>query len=107
MSSEAVKHLTKETYDDAIGSGIVLVDFWAPWCGPCRMLGPIIDQLAEEYKDRISVCKVNVDEQQELAASQGVKGIPAVFLYKNGEIVDSHVGAAAKKLFQDKIDNLL
>ncbi|RAX57784.1 thioredoxin [Helicobacter monodelphidis] len=108
MSSELVRHLTTDTFADTIGSGgVVLVDFWAPWCSPCRMLGPVIDELAGDYEGKAIICKVNVDEQQELAAQNGVKGVPSIFIYKNGEQVDSHVGAAPKSLFQEKLDKLL
>ncbi len=107
MSSEHVKNLTQENYDAEINQGVVLVDFWAPWCGPCRMLAPVIDQLAEQYKGRASICKVNVDEQQELAGKNGVKGIPAIFFYKDGKVVDTHVGAASKAIFEEKLNKIL
>lgn len=84
-------HLTIDNFDSEIANGKVLVDFWATWCGPCRMLAPILDTLEEENKD-IKLCKVNVDEQPELAKRFGVMSIPTLILFKNGKQADKSVG---------------
>ena len=85
----------------------VVVDFWAPWCGPCRQIGPDLEALAAEYGDRLKVVKVNVDENSEAAASLGVRGIPALFLFKDGEVVSNKVGAAPKAALQSWIESAL
>ncbi len=85
----------------------VLIDFWAEWCGPCKMVGPIIDEIGEEYKDNVVVGKVDVDNNDETTAKYGIRNIPTVIYVKNGEVVDKVVGAGPKKLFTDKIDKLI
>jgi len=92
-----VKHLTEENFESEIGSGVALVDFWATWCGPCRMLGPIIDEVAKEIGDDAVVAKVNVDEAQQLAAKYNVRSIPAIFVLKGGEVVTQFVGVQDKQ----------
>ena len=84
-----------------------MVDFWAEWCGPCRMIGPIVEELAQEYEGRIIIGKVNVDENDELAGEFGIRSIPTLLFFKNGEVVDKHVGAASKSLIEDKLRALL
>ena len=85
----------------------VLVDFWAAWCGPCRMVGPIIEEIGNEYEGKAVVGKVDVDANQDFAAKYGVRNIPTVLLFKNGEVVDKQVGVAPKKTYTDKIDAAL
>ncbi|MGG8497977.1 thioredoxin [Tenacibaculum sp. TC6] len=85
----------------------VLVDFWAAWCGPCRMVSPIVDEISSEYDGKAVVGKVDVDANQEFAAKYGVRNIPTVLIFKNGEVVDKQVGAAPKKTYTDKIDSQL
>ena len=85
----------------------VLVDFWAEWCGPCRMVGPIVDELHTEYEGKAVVGKVNVDDQQEIAAQYGIRNIPTILFFKNGEIVDKNVGVAPKADLAKKIDALI
>ena len=85
----------------------VLVDFGAEWCGPCRTLGPIIDELATEYEGRAVVGKVDVDNNQELTAKYGVRNIPTVLMFKDGEVVGRQVGVASKKTYTDSLDSLL
>ena len=85
----------------------VLVDFWATWCGPCRMLGPVIEELATEYEGRVVVGKVDVDNNQEFAAKYGVRNIPTVLVFKDGEVVGRQVGVAPKKTYTDALDSLL
>lgn len=99
--------LTEQNFDETIKDGVVMVDFWAPWCGPCRMIAPVIDKLAVEYQGKAKICKVNTDEQQELAAKFGIRSIPTIFFYKNGEKVDEMIGAATEAGFKDKLDSLL
>lgn len=83
----------------------VLVDFWAEWCGPCRMIAPVLDALATEYAGKIKIVKVNVDENSESAATYGVRGIPTLLLFKNGELVETKVGALPKGQLQAFIDS--
>jgi thioredoxin 1 len=86
---------------DVLGSDLpVLVDFWAEWCGPCRMVAPVLDQLADEFEGQIKIAKVNVDHNQELAVQYGVQGIPAFALFKDGQVADRMVGAMPKGAFE-------
>ncbi len=82
----------------------VLVDFWAEWCGPCRMVGPVVEELHTEYEGKAIVGKVNVDHNPEVSAKYGIRNIPTVLIFKNGEIVDKQVGAAAKSAYAGKLD---
>lgn len=85
----------------------VMVDFWAAWCGPCRMVGPIIEQISDEYEGKAVVGKVDVDSNQEFAAKYGVRNIPTVLIFQNGEVVGRQVGVAPKSAYTDAIDSLL
>ena len=91
-------NITKENFEAEVMNSDrpVLIDFWAPWCGPCRMLSPTISEIAEEYGDKVKVCKVNVDEQGELASTFGVMSIPTLVVIKEGKIVNSVVGGRPK-----------
>ena len=85
----------------------VLVDFWAAWCGPCRMVGPIIDELSEEYEGKAVVGKVDIDSNQQYAAQFGVRNIPTVLVFKNGELVDRKVGVSTKNDYAQALDSLI
>ncbi len=84
-----------------------LVDFWAEWCGPCRMVGPIVAEIAEEYKDKAIVGKVDVDSNPDISAKFGIRNIPTILFFKNGQVVDKQVGAVPKSVIAGKLDNLL
>lgn len=109
MASEKVLHVTEATFDAEVlkSEQPVLVDFWATWCGPCRMIAPILDELAEEYGDRAKICKVNVDDEPTLAQRYKIMSIPAVFLFRGGEIVEKMIGARPKQAFADAIEENL
>ena len=85
----------------------VMVDFWAEWCGPCRMIAPFIEELSNEYSDKALVLKCNVDESPAIAARYGIRNIPTVLYFKGGEIVDKQVGAVQKNAYAAKLDGLL
>ncbi len=82
----------------------VLVDFWAEWCGPCRMVGPIVEELSKDYDGRVVVGKVNVDHNSNISANYGIRNIPTILIFKNGEIVDKQVGAVPKATLAAKLD---
>ncbi len=98
--------ITDATFDEVVlkSDKPVLVDFWAAWCGPCRMVGPVIEEIATEYEGKAVVGKVDVDANQEFAAKYGVRNIPTVLLFKNGEVIDKQVGVAPKSTYTQKID---
>ncbi|MGX3098320.1 thioredoxin [Helicobacter sp. 23-1046] len=99
--------LKESNFDQEISSGISLVDFWAPWCGPCKMLAPVIDKLAEEYEGKAKICKVNTDEEGNLAAKFGVRSIPTIFFIKDGEVIDQIIGAVSESALKEKLNNVL
>jgi thioredoxin 1 len=96
--------LTDATFNDAInGDKPVLVDFWAEWCGPCKMIGPAVEELANDYDGKAVVAKLNVDENPETTAKFGVRSIPTLLVFKNGQIVDKQVGAVPKSVLAQKL----
>lgn len=99
--------LTSENFDATVSTGVSMVDFWAPWCGPCRMIAPVIDELANDFAGQANICKVNTDEEQDLAVRFGVRSIPTILFMKDGKVVDQMIGAASKQAFADKIKSLL
>ena len=104
----SLKHFTRETFEKELNGGaLMLVDFWAEWCGPCRMLGPVIEGLADEYEGRAVIGKVNVDEEGELAMRYGVMNIPTVILFKNGREIDRTVGVLPGAGFPLALDDNL
>jgi|FLOH01.1.fsa_nt_gi thioredoxin 1 len=99
--------LTGANFEATLAEGVSLVDFWAPWCGPCRMIAPVIEELAEDYDGKANICKVNTDEEQDIAVKFGIRSIPTIMFFKNGEMVDQIVGAQSKAALASKIDALL
>ncbi|MFQ5579508.1 MAG: thioredoxin [Nitrospiria bacterium] len=88
-------------------SGAVMVDFWASWCGPCKMIAPMIDELAGEYTGRLKVCKLNTDESPDISSQYQIMGIPSLLFFKEGKLVDKMVGAASKNQFKEKIEAII
>jgi thioredoxin 1 len=109
MAHESIVTLNSENFDAEVRQSDrpVLVDFWAEWCGPCKALGPLLDELADEKGDAVKIAKVNVDGNQELAVEFGVKSIPLLLFFQNGERKDEIVGAASKDAITAKLDALL
>lgn len=101
-------NLNKENFEQEVKNSdkLVIVDFWATWCGPCQMLAPVLEKIAEEKKDSVKVCKVNVDEEQELAMEYGIMSIPTLVMFKNGEKVKTSVGFFSKSELEKIIDNI-
>jgi len=99
--------LNNSNFEETIKEGVTMVDFWAPWCGPCRMIAPVVEELAEDFEGKATIAKVNTDEEQDIAVKYGIRSIPSILFFKNGEVVDQMVGAASKDAFADKINALL
>lgn len=99
--------LNATNFEATVQEGVALVDFWAPWCGPCRMIAPVIDELANDFDGKAKICKVNTDEEQDIAIKYGIRSIPTILFFKNGELVDQMIGASSKQVLADKINSLL
>ena len=108
MTSEPL-HVTDQEFEEVVLKNElpVIVDFWAPWCGPCRMVGPILDKLAKEYEGKIVIAKVNTDENQLWASKYHVRGIPTMLFIQNGEVVKQQVGALPEPMLRQAVDQLL
>ncbi len=103
-----VQEITDSNIQEVLASGKpVVIDFWAPWCGPCKMMLPIVDELAEEFGDKLIVGKLNVDENDETCSTYGIMNIPTMLFFKNGELVNRHVGASRKPDLQKLFEELL
>lgn len=100
--------ITDANFDQLVSEGKpVVIDFWAEWCGPCRLIGPIIEELATEYEGKVTIGKLDVDNNDDIVSKFGIRNIPTVLFIKNGEVVDKQVGAANKAAFVAKIEALL
>jgi thioredoxin 1 len=106
--NENLYHVTDGDFDQQVLQSDIpaLVDFWAAWCGPCRTVGPIVEELAEEYKGKVKVAKLDVDNNKEIASKYGVRGIPTLMLFKDGQIVDQIVGAVPKSRIKELLDKV-
>src|SRR2546425_11411329 len=108
MAAPNIVPLTQQNFPAEVlqSSTPVLVDFWAEWCGPCKMIGPVLDELAEEYDGRVRIGKVNIDEQQTLAAQYGIKAIPTLLLFQAGEVAEQIVGLKSKRDLKTSFDRV-
>lgn len=109
MANALIKNISDASFEaDVLKSDLpVLVDYWAEWCGPCRSIAPILDELAEQYQGKLQICKMNVDENRETPAKFGIRGIPTLMIFKGGELAQTQVGAAGKAQLQALIDKHL
>ena len=109
MASELIKHTTDATFETDVlkSSHPVLVDYWAEWCGPCKMIAPILDEVATSYAGKLQVAKMNVDENRDIPAKFGIRGIPTLMIFKNGELAATKVGALSKSQLTAFIDQQL
>ncbi len=109
MASPNIITLTNENFEKEVLKSFhpVLVDFWAEWCGPCKMIAPILDELADEYSGKVSIAKLNIDEHQTLATQYGVRAIPTLLLFQNGEVAEQIVGLRGKRDLKASFDKLL
>ena len=107
--SELVKEITDESFDDEVTNSDkpVLIDFWAEWCGPCKQISPILSELAEDYKEKILIAKVNIDENPEVPSKYGIMSIPTLILFKNGQSVASQIGVVQKDSLSKWLDENL
>ena len=105
--SEHLKHVTDANFEEEVlkASGPVLVDFWDQWCGPCKMIAPVLDEIAKDYEGKLKVCKLNIDENQETPPKYGVRGIPTLMLFKNGNVEATKVGALSKSQLAAFLDS--
>ena len=102
------QNITSENFDELVTSGKpMILDFWASWCGPCRRVGPIIEELANDYEGQVIVGKCDIEEDEDLPMRFGVRNIPTILFFKNGEVVDKQVGAAARPVFEEKLKSIL
>jgi thioredoxin 1 len=108
MASPLIVTLTPENFaQQVLQSPVpVLVDFWAEWCGPCKMIAPLLDELADEYDGKVKIGKVNIDEQQSLASEYGIRAIPTLLLFSKGQVADQIVGARSKRDFKTSLDRV-
>ncbi len=108
MASAAVTQVTKDTFEHEVlhAKVPVVVDFWAEWCGPCKMLGPVLDEIASEKGDSVKVVKVNVDDEGDLAVQYGIRNIPALFYFKGGELKHKGIGVQSKSEILKRLDSL-
>jgi thioredoxin 1 len=109
MSSELIKHISDASFDGDVvkADKPVLVDYWAEWCGPCKMIAPILDEVAKTYDGRLQIAKMNVDENREVPAKFGIRGIPTLMIFKNGQLAATKVGALSKAQLTAFIDQNL
>ncbi|MDX3904329.1 MAG: thioredoxin TrxA [Pigmentiphaga sp.] len=107
--SDAIKHVSDSSFDADVlqANEPVLVDYWAEWCGPCKMIAPILEEAAAQYKGKLTIAKVNVDENNATAAKYGIRGIPTLMLFKNGQVVATKVGALSKSQLTAFLDSSL
>ncbi len=106
---ESIIHVTDTTFEDEVLSSDmpVLVDYWAEWCGPCKMIAPILDEVAAEYQGKLTIAKLNIDEDQETAQKYAVRGIPTLMIFKDGEVAGTKVGAMSKSQLSAFIDSAI
>ena len=106
MSNDLIKHVPDATFEAEVlkAAGPVLVDYWAEWCGPCKMIAPVLDDIATTYEGKLTIAKLNIDDNQETPAKHGVRGIPTLMLFKNGNVEATKVGALSKSQLQAFLD---
>lgn len=107
--SDSIIHVTDSTFEDEVlkSDKPVILDYWAEWCGPCKMIAPLLDELADEYAEKVTVAKINIDENQETPQKYAVRGIPTIMVFKNGEVAGTKVGAMSKSQLSAFVDSVI